>query len=120
MSETKDWLSSRTSYAIAWLVPTVIIFAGIPLAMPFKGFAYALGMTWIGIACVINAKRCGRFHCHISGPLGIALGAMALIKTLGVIDVAWIYIMGSFGIGIFLSYIPEFFGKKYLREKPSC
>ena len=21
-----------------------------------------------GISCVINAKRCGRFHCHFTGP----------------------------------------------------
>lgn len=33
---------------------------------------------WMGLACVLNAKRCRRRHCYYSGPIFI-LGAIAVL-----------------------------------------
>lgn len=39
---------------------------------------WAIALTTMGIACTVNAVRCGRVHCYVTGPffLLMALGTM--------------------------------------------
>jgi len=32
-----------------------------------------VALLWMGVACVLNAKRCGRTHCRYTGPYYLAM-----------------------------------------------
>lgn len=40
------------------------------------GFIWMALFVWMGIGCVLNALRCHRIHCYISGPIFL-LGALS-------------------------------------------
>ncbi len=41
---------------------------------------------WMGIACLMNAKRCKRRHCYYSGPTFIAGGVSILLVGFRVVS----------------------------------
>jgi hypothetical protein len=49
-------------------------FLGLSLAR--TALIWAVAFAWMGTGCVLNALRCGRLHCYISGPV-LWLGAIA-------------------------------------------
>ena len=42
-------------------------------------------LTFMGIACLANARRCGRVHCYATGPFFLILAGVALLYGLGAI-----------------------------------
>lgn len=40
----------------------------VPLPYGPKTFVWALALAWMGGACLLNARRCGRVHCRFTGP----------------------------------------------------
>ncbi|GIK49914.1 MAG: hypothetical protein BroJett013_26110 [Alphaproteobacteria bacterium] len=84
-------LSARTvSFVAIWVVPGLI--AGAVALAPFPqgvgAAAWAIALAWMGGACVINARRCGRLHCYFSGPILIAGAALAGARSVGITDLA--------------------------------
>jgi hypothetical protein len=43
------------------------------------------GLSIMGVACLVNAMRCGRVHCYITGPFFLAMAAATLLYGLGVL-----------------------------------
>jgi hypothetical protein len=39
----------------------------------------------MGVACLLNVRRCGRTHCYFTGPFFLVLAAMGLLYGLGVL-----------------------------------
>lgn len=79
----KDLAGGAGSFVAIWIAP--ILAAGL---ISFSGFAswapaaaWTLAFLWMGAACLINARRCGRLHCYFSGP--ILLCGAALIGAIG-------------------------------------
>ena len=106
-----DLISSK----LAWLLWYI------PLAVFILGAHWEKGRVWVwvpalmvaGISCVINAKRCGRFHCCLTGPLYL-LGALAvLLSGLGVMALRWNWIFSVILGGSVLAFVPEWIGHKY-------
>ncbi|HET9106278.1 MAG TPA: hypothetical protein VFN79_03710 [Steroidobacteraceae bacterium] len=71
----------------------IILWWGIPIAFGVStnflelsvtqtAAIWACAFAWMGTGCALNALRCGRRHCYISGPVlwlgGIAAGLAAL------------------------------------------
>ncbi len=56
--------------------PWACLFWCLPAAMLVGGFYWPVGRVWLwipallvtGSACIVNASRCGRLHCYITGP----------------------------------------------------
>jgi len=46
-----------------------------------------VALAWIGTACALNAKRCGRTHCRYTGPFYLAMIAPVLVLAFGTVDV---------------------------------
>jgi hypothetical protein len=54
-----------------------LFFWCLPIAAVILGFSWASARPWLwipafllmGIACLVNAARCGRLHCYFTGPL---------------------------------------------------
>lgn len=96
----RDLVDGRAAILL-WAVPAALV-----VLAPFMPFArawlWAPSFALMGIACVANARRCGRRHCFVTGPLflgacavelgsvllgvevpALALGAVVLVGVLG-------------------------------------
>lgn len=108
--------------------PLVILIFWIPiLAIAATGYAnvgdmvrmvvWTAGCLIMSVACIVNAMRCGRLHCYMTGPFFL-LGAIAsLLYGLGVLPIGesgW-GIIGYTLLGgvILLTYLPEYFLGRY-------
>jgi hypothetical protein len=57
----------------------------------YEGWALVAGWFAAGAMCVINYRSCGRYHCKITGPGFFGLGILAVLDTVGVINLAaWV------------------------------
>ena len=74
-------LVGRKSGILLWCLPTLAILVGLNwnVARPWLWIPALLVM---GIGCVVNARRCARLHCYVTGPIFL-LGAIyvALSET---------------------------------------
>jgi hypothetical protein len=43
--------------------------------------------AWMGTACILNSRRCGRTHCRYTGPYYLAMTVPVLALASGVIPV---------------------------------
>ncbi len=117
-----DLAGKPVSFILAWAIPGLILFSmnfaqGV---IPFEGIVMIMAGTllWMGLGCVLNARRCHRRHCIYSGPILIAGAAAVLLVgfefiTLGsdgLINVVW----GTFAL-VALTFIPELIWGKYAR-----
>lgn len=42
-------------------------------------------LTVMGLACLLNARRCGRTHCYVTGPFFLLLALVGLLYGLQVV-----------------------------------
>jgi hypothetical protein len=100
-----------------WCLPLGLGFAANFLALPLRGTAiiWVFLFIWMGTGCILNARRCDRLHCYISGPTFL-LGALVLgllaAGFLGLGPHALNYIVGVTLLVALLSFVPEIW-KKY-------
>ena len=40
----------------------------------------------MGVACIVNAPRCGRVHCYLTGPFFLLMALIALSYGLGILN----------------------------------
>lgn len=48
------------------------IVAGLFAAAPVRAAIWTIALAWMGSACILNARRCGRTHCRFTGPYYLA------------------------------------------------
>jgi hypothetical protein len=73
----------------------------------------------MGTACLVNATRCGRVHCYVTGPFFLLAALVTLLYGLGVLPLGadgWKLIGMTILIGaIVLCCLPELLFGKYRR-----
>lgn len=111
-----DWSSNRQSYVLAWGLPTALLIVGIFVPAPIRTVVWSGALFWKGVACLANAARCGRTHCHITGPFFLAMAALTILHGTDVISLGrhgWRWIGVSIAVGnVVLWIVPErIFGK---------
>ena len=87
-AQARDWLRQPIGLIVWWGMPLTLgvstNFRHLPLAN--TAIIWAIALAWMGTGCALNALRCGRRHCLISGPV-LWLGAIAtLLVALGVLS----------------------------------
>src|SRR2546427_9061639 len=88
-----DGLSSWRTNLVAWWIPQAAVLAGLLAPAPIRAVIWIIALIWMGTACVLNAKRCGRTHCRFTGPYYLAMIIPVLALGLGVISLglsAWV------------------------------
>jgi hypothetical protein len=80
----KDWASGWRGLAL-WGVPISMLLAASRLPERYLVVIWPSVLTFMGVACLANARRCGRVHCYATGPFFLILAAIALLYGLGVI-----------------------------------
>jgi hypothetical protein len=88
---SRDWLANARTSALAWWAPKAAIVAALLAPVPIRGAVWTIALAWIGFACILNARRCGRTHCRYTGPYYLAMIAPVLVLASGVV------VVGLFG-----------------------
>ena len=82
---SRDWLASTSSNLLAWWVPHGAVLAGLFVPIPIRTVLWTVALLWMGTACILNSRRCGRTHCRYTGPYYLAmvlpLLALAVISS---------------------------------------
>src|SRR5262245_43623020 len=85
--ESRDILSSRWRVFMLYWLPAFAIVAVGPLAISSgsRAVVWAVALATMGTACIVNALRCGRVHCYLTGPFFFLLALVALSYGLGIL-----------------------------------
>lgn len=63
-----------------------MVVAGFPnVSTGWRTAVWAVALTIMGIACLANARRCGRLHCYITGPFFLLMAVVTLLYGLGIL-----------------------------------
>ena len=99
------------------------LFWGIPAAIlvisPNRYFVivWPAVLLFMGVACLLNARRCGRIHCYATGPFFLLLAALGLLYGIGVLPLGargWSALSLALIVGsAVLICVPEWFLGRY-------
>lgn len=98
----RDLLGSTRSAVLAWWLPIGAMLLTIPLPDGPKTVIWVLALTWMGGACLLNARRCGRVHCRYTGPFLLAMTLPVLGHGTGLVPLGkagWLLLGLSIGAG---------------------
>lgn len=76
---SRDWLANTRTSALAWWIPQVAIVGGLFVPVPIRAAIWIIALIWMGTACILNARQCGRTHCRYTGPFYLAMIAPVLV-----------------------------------------
>jgi hypothetical protein len=114
-----DWVRRPRMGIVWWGIPLGVggaagYFVSSPRA---TALVWTFSFVWMGAGCILNARRCHRLHCYVSGP-AFFLGAAALC-----LYAAGIALLGPHSLNnivsitlavALLSFVPEMIWRKYL------
>src|SRR5215472_12318054 len=85
--ESRDILSSRWLVFTLYWLPAIAILAVGPLAISngWRAVVWTVALATMGMACIVNALRCGRVHCYVTGPFFFLMALVALSYGLGIL-----------------------------------
>jgi hypothetical protein len=116
---SRDLLSNFWSQGLFFCLPAVaIVVTGISVfGNSIRTIVWTAALVLLGTACSINAARCGRIHCYLTGPFFLVMAAVTLLYGVGVLPLGghgWNVIGLTILIGaIVLGCLPEIFFGKY-------
>lgn len=111
-----DWATSGSKSFVAWGIPIIIMVVSRVYGEASTAIAWPLALSWLGGASFLNAARCGRVHCVFTAPFFLAMTAIALLFSLGILEVndrTWSALAGITILGAALIWFGSeaFFGK---------
>ena len=128
----QDILSSNLRTLLLFGLPSVIILAtGVTVRSnlitwdfdgAWRGAIWAASMGVMAGACLVNAIRCGRTHCYVTGPFLILTAIASLGYGVGLLPLGaggWNIIgMTTLGGAVLLTWLPEVLFGKYQTRDP--
>ena len=117
--DRSDFAAKPLSFFWSWGLPTVFIVSTnfMSSIVPLWGVVSIISgaFFWMGLACLLNAKRCRRRHCYYSGPIFI-FGAIAVLlvgfEIVAIGQGGLIEVVGATFGSALLTYLSEpLFGK---------
>ncbi len=81
----KDWAGDVPAFAFAWGLPLLAIVIGCFIGAQTRTAIWVVALIWMGTACLINARRCGRTHCRYTGPFYLVLTAPVILHGFGLL-----------------------------------
>ena len=118
----RDLLCGGTSGFLFWCLPWCAFVLGWIVTPGWRTVFWTASLGVMGTLCLLNAFRCGRIHCYLTGPFFI-LGAVASLGyglgflRFGPFGWKWICAVMVVG-GIAFTCIPELIFDRY-RRKPA-
>jgi hypothetical protein len=106
-----DLLRKGLSFFLLWCVPWCAFALGFIERPALRTVLWTASLAVIGVACLVNASRCGRVHCRFTGPFFILGAFTSLGYGLGILPLGpsgWNWIgIGTIVGGLGLACIPE-------------
>ena len=96
---SRDWLGNTRTSALAWGGPHAAIVVGLLLDVPWRTAIWSMALAWMGTACLLNARRCGRTHCRYTGPYYLAMILPVFAFGAGIVSVGF---CGWLGLGVLI------------------
>ncbi|HBP87811.1 MAG TPA: hypothetical protein PKK23_14670 [Nitrospirales bacterium] len=84
--ELKDWVSDSYTYAFLWGLPGALLIVGVFVDPFTRTIMWTGALLWKGVACVVNAARCGRTHCYFTGPYFLLLAIVMVLHGFQIVD----------------------------------
>ena len=97
-----DLVASPLKFLMHWSLPIAAMVGAIWLDHPVKTLIWTGALTWMGTACLWNARKCGRTHCYYTGPffffmvIPVALHGFSIV-SLG--SEGWKWLGAAVGLG---------------------
>ncbi len=116
LPDQNDLIHQRRTFLLLWGIPIVLMVIAFLVAQSIpvlSDFLLAVGYLWIGGACLANAIRCKRTHCVLMGPSFLILGFAQVGNMFAQWFISGMYLGLLTAIVLILSFLPEFFWKKY-------
>ncbi len=118
-----DWVARRRSWFLFWGAPSIAIAVSVVVTSDQMtlGIIWSAALLLMSGACLMNARRCGRLHCYLTGPFFLVMALLSMAEGLGIISLgphAWprlgaILVAG----GAFLHFVPEKLWGKYRQRQ---
>ena len=108
-----DWASGLRG-CLTWGLPAALL-----IISPLRYFVivWPIALTFMGVACVLNARRCGRLHCYFTGPFFVILAFLGLLYGLDVLSLGargWSVLSITLVVGsVVLICVPEWLFGRY-------
>jgi hypothetical protein len=80
----RDWTGGARGL-LTWCLPIALLLLSPLLGGRYLVFVWPTALTFMGVACLLNARRCRRVHCYATGPFFLVLAGVALLYGLGVL-----------------------------------
>ena len=83
---SRDWLDNTRVNLFAWWLPQATILAALAAPPSIRATIWIAALIWMGSACILNARRCGRTHCRYTGPYYLAMVVPVLFLISGIVS----------------------------------
>jgi hypothetical protein len=97
-----DWVSGRLTLAGVWGVPAMVMLLALLLESAPRAVVWIAMLAWMGCACILNARRCGRTHCRYTGPFFLGMAVLVTVYAAGIVslgDQPWLLLGIVIGTG---------------------
>jgi len=104
-----DLVEGRLSFFISWVMPLVILVGSFFVqAIIVRTWIWVIALSWMGAACLLNAKKCSRTHCYYTGPFYIALALVSFLYGYQIIQLGnngWYWLGAILVIGTVIIWV---------------
>jgi hypothetical protein len=107
---SRDWARQPIWLMAWWGLPILIAMSTSAAGLPLRAVAFIWtgAFVWMGTGCLLNALRCHRLHCYISGPVLLAGAAAAALIGFGILSGHMLNVVVWTTTGlVILSFAPE-------------
>ena len=80
----RDWAGGRLTLAV-WGIPAASMLLALLLEPAPRAVVWIAMLTWMGWACLVNARRCGRTHCRYTGPFFLGMASLVIAHAVGIL-----------------------------------
>jgi len=81
-----DWAGDWRSFTLLWGFHVALMLVAAFLEPVPRAVIWMAMLMWMGGACLANARRCCRTHCHFTGPFLIVMAAAVAAYAGGLLD----------------------------------
>jgi len=75
-----DWSGNWRTLLMLWGFPGLAMLGALGLDPTPRAVVWTVMLSVMGLACIVNSRRCGRTHCRFTGPFLIVMaGSVAKI-----------------------------------------
>ena len=98
---------------VLWCAPTALVLLG-ALLPSVRAALWIPSFAIMGVACLVNARGCGRLHCFVTGPLFLLASVAMALDAFAIASIDWKLIIIGTVVGTLLAYSLEWVRGKYV------